>query len=82
MSRNAGNAMDEDAANAYLKVVELLDANPANMDTANGQLGLYKEAYMLLYVYYGNVAHDKARRISTTTSARPTLWDPAECSGA
>ncbi len=59
MSRNAGNAMDEDAANAYLKVVELLDANPANMDTANGQLGLYKEAYMLLYVYYGNVAHDK-----------------------
>ncbi len=29
------------------------------MDTANGQLGLYKEAYMLLYVYYGNVAHDK-----------------------
>lgn len=59
MARNAGNTMDEDAANAYLKVLELLDADPANKDVANGQLGLYKEAYMLLYVYYANVAHDK-----------------------
>ncbi|MDE6498920.1 MAG: hypothetical protein K2L21_09710, partial [Muribaculaceae bacterium] len=61
MARNAGNTMDEQAADAYLKVVELLDQDPANMDATNGsnQLGLYKEAYMLLYVYYGNVAHDK-----------------------
>ena len=61
MARNEGNTMDEQAANAYLKVVELLDQDPANMDAANSanQLGLYKEAYMLLYVYYGNVAHDK-----------------------
>ncbi len=61
MARNAGNTMDEKAAEAYLKVVELLDADAANMDAANAnnQLGLYKEAYMLLYVYYGNVAHDK-----------------------
>ena len=61
MARNAGNTMDEQAANAYLKVLELLDADPANMDAANpnNQLGLYKEAYMLLYVYYGNVLHDK-----------------------
>ena len=61
MARNAGNTMDEKAAEAYLKVVELLDADAANMDAtnANNQLGLYKEAYMLLYVYYGNVAHDK-----------------------
>lgn len=61
MARNAGNAMDEEAANAYLKVLELLDADPANKDAANGQLGLYKEAYMLLYVYYANVAHDKEK---------------------
>ena len=61
MARNAGNTMDEDAANAYLKVIELLDADPANKDAANAnnQLGLYKEAYMLLYVYYGNVVRDK-----------------------
>lgn len=60
MAKNDGNAMDEDAANAYLKVIELLDADPANMDATNpnNQLGLYKEAYMLLYVYYGNVVKD------------------------
>lgn len=61
MARNAGNSMDEQAADAYLKVIELLDADPANKDAANGQLGLYKEAYMLLYVYYANVAHDKEK---------------------
>lgn len=58
IARN-GNQIDENGVEAYKKMLELLDADAANMDAANGQLGLYKEAYTFLYVFYGNVAKDK-----------------------
>ena len=58
IARN-GNQIDENGVESYKKMLELLDADPANMDPANGQLGLYKEAYTFLYVFYGNVAKDK-----------------------
>lgn len=58
IARN-GNQIDENGVDAYKKMLEILDKDPANMDPANGQLGLYKEAYTFLYVFYGNVAKDK-----------------------
>lgn len=45
---------DENVKNSYTKVVELLDADPANADPANAanKLGLYKEAYLFIGSYY------------------------------
>ncbi|MDE6137249.1 MAG: hypothetical protein K2F97_07235 [Muribaculaceae bacterium] len=58
IARN-GNQIDENGVESYKKMLEILDRDPANMEAANGQLGLYKEAYTFLYVFYGNVAKDK-----------------------
>ncbi len=45
---------DENVRDAYMKAVEILDANPANADpsNANNQLGLYSECYLFLGNFY------------------------------
>ena len=52
----------------YAKMVELLDADPANKDAANpkNELNMYKEAYMFTVKYYqDNDDKDKAAEYST-----------------
>ena len=52
---------DEQAIAAYDKMLELLDADPANMDPANpnNALNMYKEAYSFEILYWGNLNVDK-----------------------
>ena len=52
---------DEQATAAYDKMLELLDADPANMDPANpnNALNMYKEAYSFEILYWGNLNVDK-----------------------
>lgn len=48
------NKSTEDVYNSYSKVIELLEADPANADPANpnNKLNLYKEAYLFMGNYY------------------------------
>lgn len=57
------NKTDENVLNSYTKVLELLDADPANADPANpkNQIGLYSEAYLFLGNYYQE-NEDKEKR--------------------
>ncbi len=50
----AGNQSDDNVLNSYQKVVEILDADPANADPANAKnkLALYSEAYLFMGNYY------------------------------
>jgi tetratricopeptide repeat protein len=52
---------DAQAIEAYDKMLELLDADPANMDPANpnNALNMYKEAYSFEILYWGNLNVDK-----------------------
>ncbi|MBD5163747.1 MAG: tetratricopeptide repeat protein [Bacteroidales bacterium] len=56
----SNNKMPNAAAiEAYDKMLEMLDADPANMAADNKDgLNLYKEAYSFEILYYGNVAKD------------------------
>ena len=56
----SNNKMPNEAAIAsYDKMLEMLDADPANMSADNKDaLNLYKEAYSFEILYYGNVAKD------------------------
>lgn len=53
----AGNKSTKDVFDSYTKVVELLDADPANADPANpkNSLNLYKEAYLFMGNYYQEI---------------------------
>ncbi len=50
----AGNKSDQNVANSYTKVIELLDENPENADPANpaNKLNLYSEANLFIGNYY------------------------------
>lgn len=60
----AGDAFSDDVFNAYTKVLELLDQNPANKDPQNPQnkLALYSKAYLFLGSYYGDKGEDDKRK--------------------
>lgn len=57
------NHPNQESIDAYDKMIELLDQDPANMDPTNAEnkLTLYKEAYMFTYVYFGNILKDKEK---------------------
>ena len=62
------NQPNADVVADYAKMVELLDADPANKDAANpkNELNMYKEAYMFTVKYYqDNDDKDKAAEYST-----------------
>lgn len=54
---NLAGTSDENVRDSYLKVVELLDADPANADPANpsNKLSLYSEAYLFIGNYYEQI---------------------------
>lgn len=58
-----GDVISDNVFNAYSKVLELLDANPANKDPQNPQnkLPLYSKAYLFLGSYYGDKGMDDER---------------------
>lgn len=62
------NKPNEAAIATYMEMVDMLNADPANMDAANpdNNLALYNEAYNFALLYYTNIApdHDKAMQIS------------------
>ena len=61
LARNA-NQPDESAIATYAQMVDMLNADPANMDPANpnNQLSLYLEAYQFSYLFYQNSDKEKA----------------------
>ncbi|MBD5233676.1 MAG: hypothetical protein HDS65_05790 [Bacteroidales bacterium] len=63
VARN-GKKPDADAIAAYDKLIETLDADPANMDPANPNNALkqYREAYSFEIMYYANYEIDKAKQ--------------------
>lgn len=54
---NMNGKSDENVRDAYLKVVEILDADPANADPSNpsNKLPLYSEAYLFIGNYYEQI---------------------------
>lgn len=59
---------DAQAIEAYDKMLELLDADPANMDPANSNntLDMYREAYAFEIMYYANYNIDKEKQATYT----------------
>ena len=57
--------VNQEAVDAYNAALAILDENPENKNPLNpaNQLGLYKEAYQFIYLYYGREAEvkDKAK---------------------
>ncbi|MCM1452539.1 MAG: tetratricopeptide repeat protein [Clostridium sp.] len=49
-------AVNEDVRDSYMKVIEILDADPANADPANAKnkIKLYQEAYLYIGNFYQN----------------------------
>lgn len=58
-----GKKINKDVHDSYMKVVEILDADPANADAANpnNQRALYNEAYLFIGNYYQEIG-DKAKQ--------------------
>lgn len=64
-----GNRPDADAIAAYDKMIELLDADPANKQAGNPNLNLYKEAYMFDMAFYSsNQNKDDAKHAEATAN--------------
>ena len=61
-----GNRPDADAIANYDKMLELLDADPANKQAGSSALNNYKEAYSFQMVYYSAVAPDKDKHAQAT----------------
>lgn len=61
-----GNRPDADAIATYDKMLELLDADPANKQAGSSALNNYKEAYSFQMVYYSAVAPDKDKHAEAT----------------
>ncbi len=63
-----GNRPDADAIATYDKMLELLDADPANKQAGSSALNNYKEAYSFQMVYYSAVAPDKDKHAEATAN--------------
>ena len=52
-----GNEMNQAAADAYIKLIELLDLNPdgKNASSPNNDIDYYKNAYLMLGVYFDGI---------------------------
>ncbi len=79
----SNNKMPNAAAiESYDKVLEMLDADPANMSADNKDaLNLYKEAYSFEILYYGNIAKDPEKTKEFTEKynvVKDLLNPPAE----